>query len=492
MDDDDRQTENESASEDLAEVIPLRPRAARASKGAAGTEPDPAASAGGVAVPSQPLIHTSDLALADHLRSRFEDFGPATIFCEGSFWQWTDTHYRAVTQGEAIEWVKEFDGIPTSDRGTLKLNKGKIKGILDVLQQRLAAPTFFDDAARGVNVLNGFVRFAADGRAQLVPHAPNLRQRHIVEARWEPGWVPPYPLLHRLVTGCFTGDPDARAKVLVLAEMAGAAIAGLSTTVREPKLFVLLGDGANGKSQVIDALTGLVPRDAVAAVPITEWHRDYHRAQLVGRMLNVTPELGSSNAVASDRFKAIITGDAVTARQPREPVVTFRSRALHVSATNVLPGFAGGMGPAVMRRLVPLRFDRRVPKEERIANLGLRIAAEEKNALVHFAIRGASRLLRRGDYTIPASSRGALLEWAREADAVLGFLDDDHAVILDATARIATGAIYERFTLWCAEQGIRRTISMKEFVQRAVAAGRGIGRERSSQQRFLTGVRPAT
>jgi hypothetical protein len=65
-------------------------------------------------------------------------------------------------------------------------------------------------------------------------------------------------------------------------------------------------------------------------------------------------------------------------------------------------------------------------------------------------------------------------------------------VVLDPTARTATSVLYERFTIWCAEQGVRRAASMKEFVQRAVAAGRGIGRERSNQQRFLSGVRPAS
>jgi putative DNA primase/helicase len=478
---------NEDAVEPHAKVIPLRgrhPSSTGADPEASDENPPARASER-----ATPLLHPSDLALADHLRSRFEDFGPATVFAEGAWWQWRGTHYQAVSENETIEWVREFDGIPTSDRGKLRLNKGKIKGILDVLKQRLAAPTYFDRVPRGVNLLNGFVALDANGRPRLVAHAPDLKQRHIVEARWEPGWAPPGALLAHLIRGCFADDPDAKAKVVVLAEMAGAAIAGLSTSVREPKLFVLLGDGANGKSQVLDALTGLVPPLAVTAVPITEWHRDYHRAQLVGKMLNVTPELGSGNTVASERFKAIITGDAVTARQPREPVLTFRCRALHVAATNLLPSFAGGMGPAVMRRLVPLRFDRRVPNRERIANLGLRIAAEEKDALVYYAIRGASRLLRRGDYSIPSSSRNTLLDWAREADPVLGFLDDDRAVILDPAARAASGVIYARFALWCAEHGIRREASLKAFVQRAIAAGRGIGRERSSQQRFLTGVR---
>lgn len=117
MDDDDRQNEKDPATSNLAEVIPLRPREARAKaradESASGSTPG-----GGAAVPARPLIHTSDLALADHLRSRFEDFGPPTIFSEGSFCQWNGTHYRAVTEGEAIEWVKQFDGIPTSDRGT--------------------------------------------------------------------------------------------------------------------------------------------------------------------------------------------------------------------------------------------------------------------------------------------------------------------------------------------------------------------------------------
>jgi P4 family phage/plasmid primase-like protien len=439
--------------------------------------------------PERLLIHPSDLKLADHLRDRFATAGPLTVFADGRFWQWAGTHYREVPEHETIAWVEPFDGIPAGPQSVLKLNRGKIHGILAVLKDRLAAPRYFDDAPDGINVRNGFVSFDGRGRPHLTAHAPMQKQRHVIDASWDPGRTPDHPLLRTLVSGCFRDDPDARGKVIALMEIAGATLAGLGTRVREPKAVVLIGDGANGKSQVLDALIGLVPAAAVSSIPITDFHREYHRFQLVGKMLNIAAELAAGNAVASDRFKSIVTGDAVTARDIRCSPISFRPKALHAFATNEMPDFAGGVGPAVMRRLLLIRFDRRVPELERVAAIGQRIAREERDALVYFAIRGASRLLRRGDYRVPASAHAMLLEWARDSDPVLGFLDDDRAVTAVAGERVPTFDLYDRFKVWCAEQGIRRTPAVKTFVQRVVAVGRGVHRGRTNDQRHLVGLK---
>jgi phage/plasmid-associated DNA primase len=144
-------------------------------------------------------------------------------------------------------------------------------------------------------------------------------------------------LLARLLEVCFLADPDAEEKVELLAEIAGAAALGYGTGHIAPKAAILFGRTAeNGKSQVLDMLRGLLPVSAVSCLPPTKFGDDRHLAKLVGKLLNTSDELGSAQAIASDGFKAVITGGPVTARDVYRPAIGFRSQAQHVFACNQL------------------------------------------------------------------------------------------------------------------------------------------------------------
>ena len=149
---------------------------------------------------------------------------------------------------------------------------------------------------------------------------------------------------------------------------------------------------------------------------------DTGRVEITSPRLNATDEL-SSGAVASDIFKTVITGQPVQGRDVYSSVVEFRPMAQHIFGTNRLPKFTGGMDRGVQRRLLPLTFNRVIPKEQRIENIGLRIAEEEPDLLLAFAVAGAQRLIRQRDFTIPASSREALQQWLYRDNPVLAWVE---------------------------------------------------------------------
>src|SRR5262249_22562009 len=148
----------------------------------------------------------------------------------------------------------------------------------------------------------------------------------------------------------------------------------------------------NGKSQFLDMLIGLLPPAAVCSIPPDRLHDDNKIMQLVGAQLNVSGEL--SGAIAPERFKSVITGDLLHRRNAdgRE-VVQCRAEAQHVYATNQLPPFRGGMDAGVKRRLLVVEFHRTIPPNERIYGIGARIAREEPDLLLAWAIEGAQRVL---------------------------------------------------------------------------------------------------
>ena len=229
-------------------------------------------------------------------------------------------------------------------------------------------------------------------------------------------------MLRRLLTGSFKGDPDAQAKCDLLAEVCGSAALGYATRLVQPRAVVLHGKTAeNGKSQILDLARGLLPASAICCVPAAKMGDERHVTGLVGKLLNASDEL-SPEAIASNIFKSVVTGEPIEGRDVYKSRVEFRSVAQNLFAANQLPSFKGGVDRGVQRRLLLIPFTRTIPLEERIEDIGKRIASEEADLLLAWAVEGASRLIRRRNFAIPESCREALIEWVLGEDPVLAWI----------------------------------------------------------------------
>src|SRR5262249_10697439 len=124
-----------------------------------------------------------------------------------------------------------------------------------------------------------------------------------------------------------------------------------------------------------------------------------------------------------DAFKKMITGDEFAARGVYRDTVTYRPRAQHVFACNAMPPFQGGIDPGVLRRLIILEFNRVIPKEERDGKVE-QLPIEHADEFLAWIVDGASRYIRQGAFTVPASSKAALEDWSHRADPVLSWISD--------------------------------------------------------------------
>ena len=292
-----------------------------------------------------------------------------------------------------------------------------------------------------------------------------------------------------MLIGCFADDPERDAKIELVGEVFGAAAAGYATELVQPKAIVLHGATAgNGKSQVLDAMRGLLPPSAISTLPPAKFADDRFVVQLVGALLNASDELSGSRAIGSDAFKAIVTGEPIMARAVYSPAATFRSRALNVFATNTLPSFTGGFDNGVQRRLLVLAFTRTIPLDERIEHIGQRIAAEEPDLLLAFAVDGACRLIRRRKFIEPPSSKLGLNQWIHGADPVLAWLADGTALAPDQVTTVA--AALSAFNLWTNREGYARDKlpAANVFAQRVLAARPEVETKRLAKGRCFIGL----
>jgi putative DNA primase/helicase len=222
----------------------------------------------------------------------------------------------------------------------------------------------------------------------------------------------------------------------------------------------------NGKSQILDLFRGLLPPDAVASIPAARMGDERFTPYLIGKHLNAADELSGTAAIASDTFKAIVTGEPVIGREIYRVSVTFRPVAQHVFCTNTLPSFAGGMDRGVQRRLLVIQFNRVIPKEERVERIGQRIGEEEASHLLFWAVEGASRLIRQRRSTVPPSSEMALQDWRRNADPVLAWIETNVTAVDPQSAewgqaKTKSAEAYRNLKQFAISEGFRENTSRR-------------------------------
>ena len=434
------------------------------------------------------IMTGSDVEVANALHLKLcEQYSSEIVYTEGRFYAFTGKVWEIIEKVTIRKAIYEFDGAAFGQKGTLKLSAPKADSIISILKDQTHKVDYFDRAPAGVNCASGFVSFNEDGEASIAAHTPEQRQRFVLRASWTPGPVQKSEILTTLLDGCFAADED---KKLFLQECLGLAILGQMTEQIAPQAIVLHGvTAANGKSEVLELFRALFPAQAVSSIPPGDFGDDRKLIELNGKALNVCSELGTGRAITSDVFKAVITGDVVTGREVYAPALSFKPRAMHLFATNTLPGFSGGMDEGVIRRLAILEFNRTIPEEERIPRIGQRIAAEEGDNLIAWAIEGASRVIQRGGLTPPDSSRAAVRDWAHTSDIVQAWLSERCSYVQGPP--IATTHLHEDFQRWASGNGYneRTTPKAAAFSKRVIAASQGkVEAIRADGHRALMGL----
>ncbi|MBX5020445.1 CHC2 zinc finger domain-containing protein [Rhizobium lentis] len=425
--------------------------------------------------PSQPF--GSEVWLARMFKERLEKEcqGPV-VRADGKFWAFGPTAWREISDQKIRLAIHAFDAVGVGPKETpLKLGKRMIDGVVHELGTKTADAEFFHSPTIGVNAINGTVTIDDDGKVHILPHNPDDRFRFTINAEYNlhtESHPPEGSLLHKLLYGAFQEDRDIADKINLISEMLGAAAFGLATRVKQPKAFVLLGETANnGKSTIAALFRAMLPEGSVSSISPAFFSDEKRIINLAGKAANVADEL-SAAAIAGEEFKAAITGNPIEGRSLYKDVVSFLPRALHCYTTNTLPRFNGGIDRGLRRRLVVVQFNRTIPDNEIIPDIVDRIKAEELEILLGFAIAGAIRLKKNGNYTIPESSKDSLSAWL-----LLDPLNEWFDIRVVAAANephggwLRTSKLFEDFRKWAIDQGYKESFlpPVNTFSQRLKA-----------------------
>jgi hypothetical protein len=132
------------------------------------------------------LARGSDIEIAKRVIADLQSQRETVVFCDGTFWYYDDTHWRAIDGAELRCAVHSYDGVGYGAKGVVKLGKPRVDSVINEMGAMLSRKDFFAERPEGINCVTGFIRFARDGVPTLEQHDPEHRCRHVLKGRWIP------------------------------------------------------------------------------------------------------------------------------------------------------------------------------------------------------------------------------------------------------------------------------------------------------------------
>jgi putative DNA primase/helicase len=231
-----------------------------------------------------------------------------------------------------------------------------------------------------------------------------------------------------------------------LARLLGHALEG---TVTAHILPILQGDGANGKSTLIDAIMYALGDYADAADPDLLRARTFDAhptgvADLYGLRLALLHESDAGHRLAEGTVKRLTGGDRLKARRMREDFWSFDPSHTFVMLTNHKP-LVGGTDEGIWRRLRLVPFEVVIPPAERDEDLGRKLAAEA-DAVLAWLVAGY-RAWKESGFSEPDRVTQATKTYRAESDPLGRFLDEKCQLM--SRYHVGSTELFTAYEQWC-------------------------------------------
>jgi putative DNA primase/helicase len=188
------------------------------------------------------------------------------------------------------------------------------------------------------------------------------------------------------------------------------------------KAVLMVGEGANGKTTLLEVLMELLGRGNICNVALTDLGNEFHRVRLHGKLVNVASEIDPKTLEKSDYFKSIVTGDSISAAHKHKPAFDFKPVVRLIFACNRVPRVRD-TSHGFYRRLIILPFECRFEGDMADRHLGQKLLAE-LDGIFLWALRGLKRLHQQGHFTESEMADQALQDYKRFNNPLLIFVEE--------------------------------------------------------------------
>ena len=303
-------------------------------------------------------------------------------------------------------------------------------------------------AANNPNLLcvrNGILDLSEiwDGKIKLLPHTPDMV------------FLKKLPVEYNPDTDCpkiknFIRQIVRKEDVAIIQEMVGYC---LWKRYDIDKAFLLIGEGANGKSTLLELIIGLLGKQNVSSIALQELENNrFAKAELYGKLANIYADLPDKALTHTGIFKMLTGGDLISAERKFKGHIKFVNYAKLIFSCNKIPE-AREDTSAFYRRWIIINFPYKFEGKDVDPHILEKIAtSDELSGFLNWALEGLSRLLKNGRFSHSKTTEEMREEYIMASNPVLAFVEK--CIEPDAEAWIEKDELYLAFCNFCKDVGL--------------------------------------
>jgi P4 family phage/plasmid primase-like protien len=236
------------------------------------------------------------------------------------------------------------------------------------------------------------------------------------------------------------------------------------------KVFMLLGQGSNGKSTFLRMLRDILGKHNVASVPLQAFtNLDYRFlwTSLIGKLANVFADIPKNPLSYTGIFKVLTGEDTIDLdRKGKEPIRGYVNYAKLIFSANELPKTAD-LTHAFFRRWILVDFPNTFPEDPTWYERN--ITPELRDQALTISLEAMREVLERGVFTGESDVKE---RWLEESDQVYRFVKELEGLGLakrDPNGRIPAKDLYMVYSRWARIEGVevltqaRLTSELKKY-----------------------------
>ena len=240
----------------------------------------------------------------------------------------------------------------------------------------------------------------------------------------------------------------------------------LFSDCRHQKVFILVGNGGNGKSVYLEIIQKLFGNNNVTHVEPTGLAKEFERIRLKDSLLNIGSDINSdfSKGEVREWLLKVADGTSIQACFKGMNHIDFIPRCKLVYACNALPTaeIINGLNRRMQFIDFPCQYvetpDPKKPKQKQRDINVVKKLLTELPGIFNWAYEGYKLLSKVGYFTDTPEQQTLMQQFEQTSNPVLVFCEDR-----DFHGTISRDDIYYWYTLWCEETG-HRAMSRERFM----------------------------
>lgn len=256
--------------------------------------------------------------------------------------------------------------------------------------------------------------------------------------------------LDKMLNRVFRGD---RELINLFGECIGSI---LIKHARYQKAMLFIGEGSNGKSTILDLIKLFLGPRNYSAISLEKVTDRFNTAELENKLANIGDDIDNVTIKDTGTLKKLFSGNAIMVERKGERPYTIEPYATHVYSANTIPRSLDKTEGFYRRWLIiPFNAKFSADDEDYDPMIVDKISTDEAlSYLLNIGIKGAQRLIKRGQFTEPQSVIDAIEDYKNDNSTVLSWIKDQE-LNEDYMLDNPRDMLYSEFTDWCKTSGIK-------------------------------------